>query len=78
MDYHNQQRQGKGEDAPIYLQSSFTKVGIHTKYTEECERMSVHFMRKSSFVTLWKNVMPNIKIMIPRTDVCRMCEVLLL
>ena len=67
---------GKGEDAPVYLPSSFTKVGIHAEYMEDCERMSVHFMRRSSFVTLGKSVMPNLKIMTPRTDVCRMCEVL--
>ena len=67
---------GKGEDAPVYLPSSFTKVGIHKMYMEDCERWSSTFMRRSAFVTLWNRVLPNLKIMTPRTDVCRQCEIL--
>ena len=67
---------GKGEDAPVYLPSSFTKLSIHKTYMEECERTSTPFMKRSSFVSVWNSIMPHLKLMTPRTDVCRQCEIL--
>lgn len=67
---------GKDDDAPVLLPSSLTKKDLHKEYLQACLEAGTRQLSLTSFKNIWTNVVPHIKIINPRDDVCHKCELL--
>ena len=50
---------------------------VHLKYVEACQTKDsphMRFLKYKSFVSMWKQCLPDIVFMTPRSDVCATCE----
>ncbi len=65
---------GRAEVAPIYLPAREGYKIVHQKYTEACISAGKQAAKYHAFVSIWHKVLPHIKFMTPRTDVCHYCE----
>ncbi|ELU12411.1 hypothetical protein CAPTEDRAFT_185297, partial [Capitella teleta] len=56
------------------LPSSMTKKSIWEKYYSIEPPAGVHRVKYTSFITLWKQLVPYIAITRPKTDLCWTCQ----
>ena len=69
-------RSGRADNPPIYLPAMQNFKIVHSKYVEACQTKDPHmrFLKYKSFVSMWKQCLPDIVFMTPRSDVCATCE----
>lgn len=65
---------GRAESAPIYLPASEGYNTVHQKYVEACNAAGQQPAKYHAFLGIWHKILPHIKFMTPRTDVCHYCE----
>ena len=65
---------GRAEVAPIYLSASEGYHVVHQKYVEACISTGEQAAKYHAFVSTWHKILPHIKFMTPRTDVCHYCD----
>lgn len=65
---------GRAEVAPIYLSASEGYHVVHQKYVEACISNGEEAAKYHAFVSTWHKILPHIKFMTPRTDVCHYCD----
>ena len=65
---------GRAEVPPIYLSASEGYNVVHQKYLEACISTGERAAKYHAFVSIWHKLLPHIKFMTPRTDVCHYCE----
>ena len=65
---------GRAETPPIYLPARDGYNLVHKKYVEACASRSIRAAKYHAFVGIWHKILPHIKFMSPRTDVCHYCE----
>lgn len=65
---------GRAEVPPIYLPASEGYNVVHQKYAEACISAGERAAKYHAFVSIWHKLLPHIKFMTPRTDVCHYCE----
>ena len=65
---------GRAGTAPTYLPASNTVADIHKSYVSSCSETNVQAVGYHSFRSIWRQCLPFIQIMSPRTDVCPRCE----
>ena len=67
---------GRAEHPPVYLPVSTTQAALHKNYMESCTATDSRKLGLTSFVNIWKQCCPHIRIATPATDVCKTCEIL--
>ena len=65
---------GRAGTAPTYLPASCTIVSLHKSYVASCAEAGKQAVGYHSFRSIWRDCLPQIQIMSPRTDVCTQCE----
>ena len=65
---------GGDDRPPIFLPAYQTRKSIHEVYRKSCVDAQVRAVSERSLRRIWSRLMPNIKIMTPRTNVCTVCE----
>ena len=65
---------GRAEVPPIYLSASDGYNVVHQKYVEACTSKGMQAAKYHAFVGIWQKIVPHVKFMTPRTDVCHYCE----
>ena len=70
---------GAKRDKPvIYLPANLRKIVLHGQhYVQHMLQLGVEPLCYSSFLQLWKRKMPEVKIRMPKTDICDTCKTLL-
>lgn len=58
---------------PIYLPGKENFKSVHQKYVEACGDEN-RALSETTFRRIWHRVVPHVKFMTPRTDVCHKCE----
>ncbi|XP_070545908.1 uncharacterized protein [Ptychodera flava] len=65
---------GRDSHPPVYLPASSRKEDIHMSYKQTCEAEGDQYVGLTLFKNLWRECVPHIKILTPRTDICPKCE----
>ena len=65
---------GRAGTPPTYLPASSTVVTIYESYVASCTASAVRAVGYHSFRAIWKDCLPHVEIMSPRTDVCSHCK----
>ncbi|XP_062578888.1 uncharacterized protein LOC134240830 [Saccostrea cucullata] len=58
----------------IFLPSSGDKFTLHFSYVTSCTETNKRHVGLTTFKLLWKDCLPHIKYMTPRSDICPKCE----
>ncbi|XP_070573522.1 uncharacterized protein [Ptychodera flava] len=67
---------GREGTPPVYLPSSITKERVYSAYVESCEQTQppLTHVGLTTFKNVWKDCVPHIQTISPKTDVCVKCE----
>ena len=65
---------GRSDAPPVFLPAAETYKSVHAKYVESCIHAERRAAGMSLFCSIWKQCLPHIKFMSPRSDVCDACE----
>ena len=65
---------GRTDAPPVFLPAAETYKSVHAKYVESCIHAERRAAGISLFCSIWKQCLPHIKFMSPRSDVCDACE----
>ncbi|XP_070565258.1 uncharacterized protein [Ptychodera flava] len=67
---------GREGTPPVYLPSSITKDRVYSAYVESCEQTQppLTHVGLTTFKNVWKDCVPHIQTISPKTDVCVKCE----
>ena len=71
-EFHNRQQEVGEQIPPCHAEFNI----VHLKYVEACQTKDPHmrFLKYKSFVSMWKQCLPDIVFMTPQSDVCATCE----
>ena len=71
---HPAPMRGRAGTPPTFLPATFTIVSIHKLYVASCAASGMQAVGYHSFRSVWRECLPHICIMSPRTGVCSHCE----
>ena len=65
---------GLRETEAYYLSADETQTEVHKQYKEAAERENRIPVKSSTFHSFWHDLVPNVKILSPSTDLCDVCQ----
>lgn len=61
-------------DKVLLLPSDLSKISVYEKYIDACKQTSSAPVGRSTFYTLWEQLLPHISVSTPSSDLCFTCQ----